>query len=62
MKINCTDRIFCICYIQLPYALHKKRLNHGGFVMLYKRHANMTAKIKKKKEKKFKMPMTTEGK
>lgn len=31
--------------------------------MLYKRHANMTAKIKKKKrEKKFKMPMTTEGK
>lgn len=29
--------------------------------MLYKRHANMTAKIKKKKEKKFKMPMTTEG-
>lgn len=31
--------------------------------MLYKRHANMTAKIiKKKEEKKFKMPMTTEGK
>lgn len=32
--------------------------------MLYKRHANMTAKIKKKKkkEKKIKMPMTTEGK
>lgn len=32
--------------------------------MFYKRHANMTAKIKKKKkrEKKFKMPMTTEGK
>lgn len=29
--------------------------------MLYKRHANMTAKIKKKREK-FKMPMTTEGK
>lgn len=31
--------------------------------MRYKRHANMTAKIKKKKkEKKFKMQMTTEGK
>lgn len=31
--------------------------------MLYKRHANMSAKIKKKKkEKKIKMPMTTEGK
>lgn len=31
--------------------------------MLYKRHANMTAKIKKKKErKKIKMPMATEGK
>lgn len=30
--------------------------------MRYKRHANMAAKIKKKKEKKFKMPMTTEGK
>lgn len=29
--------------------------------MLYKRHANMGAKIKKKK-KKFKIPMTTEGK
>lgn len=30
--------------------------------MLYKRHANMTAKIRRKKKKKFKMPMTTEGK
>lgn len=29
--------------------------------MLYKRHANMTAKIKKKKKKR-KMPMTTKGK